>query len=161
MMPAQLCDKSPEITVPLEPYTEDFDGILAQILRPNVYGYSLDAPGIAYIGGDPMLIQNPHDPACDECGKPMRFLFICFPSSVTNHARRDFRYHGLENFIANPPARTHLKATGGLKGSLLSASRAGPPRGTFHFRRDRFSVPLFCATAGFRSFAIDVSPCYV
>jgi len=23
----------------------------------------------------PMLIQNPHDPVCDECGKPMRFLF--------------------------------------------------------------------------------------
>ena len=75
MMPARLCDDFPEITVPLEPHTEDFAGVVAQILRPNVYGYSLDAPDIAYIGGDPMLIQNPHDPVCDNCGKPMRFLF--------------------------------------------------------------------------------------
>lgn len=74
MLPERLCGKFPEITVPLEPYTKDFDGVLAQILRPNVYGYSLDSPDIAYIGGNPMLIQNPHDPVCDECGKPMRFL---------------------------------------------------------------------------------------
>jgi hypothetical protein len=75
MMPPRLCDEFPEITVPLEPYTKDFAGVLAQILRPNVYAYSLDAPEIAYIGGDPMLIQNPHHPTCDECGKVMRFLF--------------------------------------------------------------------------------------
>lgn len=75
MMPARLCDDFPEITVPLEPYTNDFAGVLAQILRPNVYGYSLDAPEVAYIGGDPMLIQNPHNPICDACGRAMRFLF--------------------------------------------------------------------------------------
>jgi hypothetical protein len=75
MLPARLCQDFPEITVPLEPYTNDFAGVLAQILRPSVYGYDLDAPDIAYIGGDPMLIQNPHEPVCDECGKPMRFLF--------------------------------------------------------------------------------------
>jgi hypothetical protein len=73
--PARLCDDFPEITVPLEPCTNDFAGVLAQILRPNVYGYDLDAPDIAYVGGDPMLIQNPHEPVCDQCGKPMRFLF--------------------------------------------------------------------------------------
>ena len=75
MLPDRLCDDFPEITVPLEPYTNDFAGVLAQILRPNVYGYDLDAPRIAYVGGDPLLIQNPHDPVCDQCGKPMRFLF--------------------------------------------------------------------------------------
>jgi len=75
LLPDRLCNDFPEITVPLEPYTSDFAGVLAQILRPNVYGYDLDAPGIAYVGGDPMLIQNPHDPVCDQCGKPMRFLF--------------------------------------------------------------------------------------
>lgn len=75
MMSERLCAEFPEVTVPLEPYTSDFDGVLAQILRPNVYGYSLDAPDIAYVGGDPMLIQNPHDPVCDECGNPLRFLF--------------------------------------------------------------------------------------
>jgi len=73
--PARLGDDFPEVTVPLEPYTNDFAGVLAQILRPNVYGYDLDAPRIAYVGGDPMLIQNPHGPVCDQCGKPMRFLF--------------------------------------------------------------------------------------
>jgi hypothetical protein len=76
MLPARLCEKIPEITEFLRPYTNDFAGVLAQILRPNVYGYDLDAPDIAYIGGDPMLIQEPHDPICDECGKPMRFLFL-------------------------------------------------------------------------------------
>ena len=75
LLPDRLCDDFPEITVPLEPYTNDFAGVLAQILRPILYGYDLDAPRIAYVGGDPMLIQNPHDPVCDECGKPMRFLF--------------------------------------------------------------------------------------
>lgn len=75
MLPARLCDNFPEITVPLEPYTHDFAGVLAQILHPNVYGYDLDAPDIAYLGGNPMLIQNPHDPICDECGTPMQFLF--------------------------------------------------------------------------------------
>lgn len=75
LLPDRLCNDFPEVTVPLEPYTNDFAGVLAQILRPNVYGYDLDAPRIAYVGGDPMLIQNPHDPVCDECGKPMRFLF--------------------------------------------------------------------------------------
>ncbi len=71
----QLCRDFPEVTLPLRPYTKDFAGVLTQILCPNVYGYSLDTPDIAYIGGDPMLIQGPHDPVCDECGRPMRFLF--------------------------------------------------------------------------------------
>jgi hypothetical protein len=75
LLPDRLSDDFPEITVPLESYTSDFAGVVAQILRPNVYGYDLDAPRIAYVGGDPMLIQNPHDPICDQCGKPMRFLF--------------------------------------------------------------------------------------
>jgi hypothetical protein len=75
-LPDRLCNDFPEITVPLEPYTKDFAGVVSQILQPHGYGYSLDAPDIAYIGGDPMLIQNPHDPVCDVCGKPMRFLFL-------------------------------------------------------------------------------------
>lgn len=75
MLPDRLCNDFPEITVPLEPYTNDFAGLVTQILRPDLYGYGLDAPDIAYLGGDPMLIQNPHDPVCDQCGKPMRFLF--------------------------------------------------------------------------------------
>lgn len=30
---------------------------------------------IAYQGGCPVLIQVPHDPECDNCNRPMRFLF--------------------------------------------------------------------------------------
>lgn len=76
MLPARLCEEIPEITEVLRPHTNDSAGVLAHILHPNVYGYSLDAHDIAYVGGDPMLIQGPHDPVCDRCGKPMRFLFL-------------------------------------------------------------------------------------
>jgi hypothetical protein len=75
MSPAQLCDKIPEIKDLLSPFTGDCPGLLSQILRPNVYGYDLQAPELAYQGGSPMLIQNPHDPECDHCNRPMRFLF--------------------------------------------------------------------------------------
>lgn len=73
--PRRLCEMLPAISELLSGFTTDQSGVLTQILHPNLYGYNLDAPDIAYIGGDPMLIQNPHDPACGQCGKPMRFLF--------------------------------------------------------------------------------------
>ena len=57
MLPDRLCEIFPEVIRPLEPFTNDHVGLLAQILRPNVYGYQLDAPEIAYVGGDPMLIK--------------------------------------------------------------------------------------------------------
>jgi hypothetical protein len=75
MSPAQLCDRVPEIKHLLSPFIKDVAGLLSQILRPNVYGYNLEAPEIAYQGGAPMLIQNPHDPVCDLCHQRMRFLF--------------------------------------------------------------------------------------
>ena len=75
MSPAELCDRVPEIKNLLSPFTNDVAGLLSQILRPNVYGYDLEAPEIAYQGGAPMLIQNPHDPICDHCHQRMRFLF--------------------------------------------------------------------------------------
>lgn len=64
----------PKINELLRPFTRDATGVLSQILRPNIYGYDLEEWQIAYVGGDPMLIQNPHEPVCDLCGKPMRFL---------------------------------------------------------------------------------------
>jgi hypothetical protein len=73
--PDRLCEMVPALRQVLSPYTHDHAGLLSQILRPNVWGYDLEEWNIAYEGGDPLLIQNPHDPACDECGKPMRFLF--------------------------------------------------------------------------------------
>jgi hypothetical protein len=73
--PARLCELLPALRQALSPFTHDHAGLLSQILRPNVYGYDLETWAIAYVGGDPMLIQNPHDPTCDDCGEPMRFLF--------------------------------------------------------------------------------------
>jgi hypothetical protein len=75
MSPADLCDNIPEIRDLLSPFTKDCSGLLSQILRPDLYGYDLEAPEIAYQGGSPMLIQNPHDPECDHCQMRMRFLF--------------------------------------------------------------------------------------
>jgi hypothetical protein len=73
--PARLCDMVPAIPELLSPFTKDPTGLLSQILRPNVYAYDLEEWHVAYEGGDPMLIQNPHEPVCDECGNPIRFLF--------------------------------------------------------------------------------------
>jgi hypothetical protein len=75
MSPAELCESIPAIKRLLSPFTKDVAGLLSQILRPNVYGYDLEAPEIAYQGGAPMLIQNPHDAICDYCHQGMRFLF--------------------------------------------------------------------------------------
>lgn len=75
MSPAQLPDSIPEVKKLLSPFTSDCPGLLSQILRPSVYGYDLGASEIAYQGGSPMLIQNPHDPECEHCSRPMRFLF--------------------------------------------------------------------------------------
>ena len=76
MTPTQLCQSIPEIENVLRPYSHDFEGILTQILRPNVYGYSLDTADIAYVGGDAAFIHNPHEPLCDQCGEQMRFLLL-------------------------------------------------------------------------------------
>jgi hypothetical protein len=73
--PARLCEMAPAIKDVLSRYTHDHAGLLTQVLHPNLYGYDLETPSIAYSGGDPTLIQNPHDPTCEECGRPMRFLF--------------------------------------------------------------------------------------
>jgi hypothetical protein len=73
--PARLCEMVPAIRDILSPFTSDAVGLLAQILYPGVYGYDLETPDIAYEGGEPMLIQNPHEPTCQKCARPMRFLF--------------------------------------------------------------------------------------
>ena len=75
LSPRMLCEEIPEIRSILEPYSRDIEGMVAQILYPRGYGYSLDTSDIAYVGGDPALIQGPHEPDCARCGRPMRFLF--------------------------------------------------------------------------------------
>jgi hypothetical protein len=73
--PSQLCETIPEIRELLRPYTKDFAGLLTQILCPDIYGYDFETPFIAFEGGSPELIQSPHEPTCDRCRQPMRFLF--------------------------------------------------------------------------------------
>lgn len=75
VFPARLCEIAPSLRRRLRPYSIDVPGLVTQILCPNIYAYNFEEQFIAYIGGDPMLIQNPHDPVCDECAQPMRFLF--------------------------------------------------------------------------------------
>jgi hypothetical protein len=73
--PSQLCETIPEIRELLRPYTRDCAGLLTQILCPGIYGYDFETPFIAFEGGSPELIQSPHEPTCDRCRQPMRFLF--------------------------------------------------------------------------------------
>lgn len=75
LSPERLCAASPEIVDLLQPYAADPAGLLTQILSPNFYGYDLETSDVAYVGGEPSFIQNPHEPDCEECRKPLRFLF--------------------------------------------------------------------------------------
>jgi len=73
--PSRLCETIPEICRLLSPHTKDCSGLLTQILCPGVYGYDFETSFIAFEGGLPELIQSPHEPTCERCQKPMRFLF--------------------------------------------------------------------------------------
>lgn len=70
-----LVQRIPEIAQALQSYTNDAAGVTAQILAPGIYGYSCEGC-VSYVGGAPMLIQNPHDAQCPTCKEPMRFLFF-------------------------------------------------------------------------------------
>ena len=69
----QLVRDVPAIRALLAPHTGDVPAVLARILSPR-YGDRVDGADVAYVGGEPELIQNPHDPPCPDCGDPMRFL---------------------------------------------------------------------------------------
>lgn len=73
--PARLCETIPAIRELLSPYTRDCAGLLAQILCPRIYGYIFETSFIAFEGGSPELIQGPHEATCDQCSRPLRFLF--------------------------------------------------------------------------------------
>jgi hypothetical protein len=71
----QLIEDIPAIHHILSNFGNDIEGLLSQILCPQMYGYRLTEADEAFVGGEPVLIQNPHDPVCDVCGSAMRFLF--------------------------------------------------------------------------------------
>jgi len=49
--------------------------LLAQVLQRDGFGYSLETPDVAYVGGKPEFIQDEKPLACPTCRQPMRFLF--------------------------------------------------------------------------------------
>lgn len=73
--PALLVRKVPALTEILAPYARDVAGLVAQVLEPGRAGYSLPPESTVLVGGEPQLIQNPHEARCGACGEPMRFLF--------------------------------------------------------------------------------------
>jgi hypothetical protein len=70
----QLPDKVPGLLAKLEPYSQQPLALLERILvgHPDFRGAGED---LIHVGGDPMLIQSEHEPACPTCGTRMRFLF--------------------------------------------------------------------------------------
>src|SRR5262249_52434 len=75
LYPGRICNAIPRIQDLLRPYTKDCVGLLTQILCPNVYGYDFETPFFAFEGGSPELIQSAHEATCEQCHRPMRFLF--------------------------------------------------------------------------------------
>jgi hypothetical protein len=73
--PLRLCKIVPDLPRLLHQFTKDHVGLLSQILYPDAYGYDLENWQVAYVGGNPTFVQQPHEPSCDECGDPMQFLF--------------------------------------------------------------------------------------
>ena len=73
--PALLVRKVPALADILGPCTHDVAGLLAPVLEPGRAGYSLPPESTVLVGGQPQLIQNPHDARCAVCREPMRYLF--------------------------------------------------------------------------------------
>lgn len=59
----------------LEAVTTQPGAVLAKILADDARVDYLEPGAGVWVGGEPQLIQNPHDPRCEICGQPMRFLF--------------------------------------------------------------------------------------
>lgn len=72
---AGLCNLLPTIPRILHPYTDDYVGLLTQVLCPNASFHDFTPSAVAYVGGQPIPIQEPHEPRCDVCYKQLRFLF--------------------------------------------------------------------------------------
>lgn len=70
-----LVKRIPELVETLKPYSTDAAGVVAQIVAPGIFGYSI-ADIVAYVGGTPTLIQNSHEAKCPQCSQAMRFLFF-------------------------------------------------------------------------------------
>jgi hypothetical protein len=72
---AELCEIVPDVRQVLSPYTDDCIALLTQILHPNASFCDFTESTVAYVGGEPMHIQDPPEATCDVCNQPLRFLF--------------------------------------------------------------------------------------
>lgn len=71
----ELVERIPELKTRLAPYTTHFELALSWILSGSRRDYYASLPELgAQVGGNPYYIQSEHDPHCEICGQPMRFL---------------------------------------------------------------------------------------
>ncbi|HEY6093693.1 MAG TPA: DUF1963 domain-containing protein [Gallionellaceae bacterium] len=68
----QLLERVPGLKDRLGQFSEQPVALLSRLIAGNNY---LSSEDTILVGGDPQLIQNPHDAACPICQRPMRFLF--------------------------------------------------------------------------------------
>lgn len=68
----QLMERIPELEARLRQHSQHPVQLLDRILAGSAAGFGFLE---IVVGGDPSLIQGPHEPACPNCGQSMRFLF--------------------------------------------------------------------------------------
>lgn len=74
--PVTLVAAFPDLDRELHAWGDDPAGILGALLTGGAGGHETDAADLGFVGGSPVLIQNPHDEAvCPTCGAAMTFLF--------------------------------------------------------------------------------------
>lgn len=71
----QLLQGSAELRAALDSTTAQPGAVLVKILSGDANAHYLESGTGIWVGGEPQLIQNPHDAECGICGQPMRFLF--------------------------------------------------------------------------------------
>jgi hypothetical protein len=72
--PSELLARIPGLRAQLERFSRRPAELLPRILEASP-GPGLDTSDVVLEGGDPELIQGPHEATCPDCGASMRFLF--------------------------------------------------------------------------------------
>lgn len=73
--PIGLLERVPEIRDLLATTGDAPDRLLPYVLEPSVPTHEIHGCYVCLLGGEPELIQQPHDPICSTCKAPMQFLF--------------------------------------------------------------------------------------
>lgn len=72
---SQLIEEVPGLESRLERLTAYPAPVLAKLLAGQAQVAVFGMEDAIFAGGAPAIIQNPHDPLCETCQQPMRFLF--------------------------------------------------------------------------------------